>query len=103
MDSAAALATWDDATGKGAPSVAKIEWADTRPAVFFVFDAESRLHVWDLLAHDSVPVFSQQLLPAGSTPSGIAVSSYVHPRHTAGMRACLTRARCVHVVSGPGA
>lgn len=77
MDSAAALATWDDATGKGAPAVAKIEWADTRPAVFFVFDAESRLHVWDLLAHDSVPVFTQQLLPAGSAPSGLAITSYV--------------------------
>ena len=54
MDSTAPLAVWDDATGPTTPAVARIAWADSRPSVFFVTDADARLHVWDLLANDRV-------------------------------------------------
>ena len=62
------MAVWEGTTGKGAPGVQRIVWSDSRPAVFFVLDDASKLHVWDLLANDSVRAGVTVLLDALAVP-----------------------------------
>ncbi|RMC04781.1 hypothetical protein DUI87_17953 [Hirundo rustica rustica] len=57
MTSAYPLMQWNDST-KGQPIVA-LQWALTRPAVFFALDASSNIYIWDLLDNDLLPVAKQ--------------------------------------------
>jgi len=41
------MMTWPDATEAGRP-VAAVRWCRSRPSVFFVFDSDSHLYIWDL-------------------------------------------------------
>ncbi|XP_043917959.1 cytoplasmic dynein 2 intermediate chain 1 [Protopterus annectens] len=50
---------WNDST-KGQP-VVFMQWSFTRPAVFFILDAESYIYIWDLLDNDMQPV-AQELI-----------------------------------------
>ncbi|XP_067864101.1 cytoplasmic dynein 2 intermediate chain 1 isoform X6 [Heptranchias perlo] len=52
---------WNESTqGR---SVRTVLWALTRPGMFFVLDASSRVYVWDLLQNDSKPVAQESLQP----------------------------------------
>ncbi|XP_007666040.1 cytoplasmic dynein 2 intermediate chain 1 isoform X1 [Ornithorhynchus anatinus] len=53
------LGQWNNSTG-GQPITA-VQWALTRPAVFFVQDASSTIYIWDLLESDLGPVAKQLL------------------------------------------
>ncbi|XP_054848145.1 cytoplasmic dynein 2 intermediate chain 1 isoform X2 [Eublepharis macularius] len=57
MTSELPLIQWNDST-MGQPIIA-LQWALTRPAVFFVLDATSVVYVWDLLENDLSPVAKQ--------------------------------------------
>ncbi|XP_074938488.1 cytoplasmic dynein 2 intermediate chain 1 [Phalacrocorax aristotelis] len=57
MTSEYPLMQWNDSTN-GQPIIA-LQWALTRPAVFFVLDASSNIYVWDLLENDLLPVAKQ--------------------------------------------
>ncbi|NXP14004.1 WDR60 protein, partial [Thinocorus orbignyianus] len=57
MTSEYPLMEWNDSTN-GRPVVA-LQWALTRPAVFFVLDASSNIYIWDLLENDLLPVVKQ--------------------------------------------
>ncbi|NXG41008.1 WDR60 protein, partial [Psilopogon haemacephalus] len=59
MTSEYPLMQWNDST-KGQPVIA-LQWALTRPAVFFVLDASSNIYIWDLLENDLLPVAKQPL------------------------------------------
>lgn len=50
---------WNDST-KGQPIIA-LQWALTRPAVFFALDALSNIYIWDLLENDLLPVAKQTI------------------------------------------
>ncbi|XP_051910051.1 cytoplasmic dynein 2 intermediate chain 1 [Hippocampus zosterae] len=50
---------WMD--GTAGEAVVSLQWSQTRPAVFCVLDASSRLHIWDLLKSDTAPVVTEQL------------------------------------------
>lgn len=50
---------WNDSTN-GQPIIA-LQWALTRPSVFFVLDASSNIYIWDLLENDLVPVAKQTI------------------------------------------
>lgn len=50
---------WNDSTN-GQPVIA-LQWALTRPAVFFVLDASSNIYIWDLLESDLFPVAKQTI------------------------------------------
>ncbi|XP_019731613.1 LOW QUALITY PROTEIN: WD repeat-containing protein 60 [Hippocampus comes] len=50
---------WMD--GTAGEAVVSLQWSQTRPAVFCVLDASSRLHVWDLLKSDTAPVVTEHL------------------------------------------
>ncbi|XP_061613779.1 cytoplasmic dynein 2 intermediate chain 1 isoform X2 [Phyllopteryx taeniolatus] len=52
-------AEWTD--GTAGEEVVSLQWSQTRPAVFCVLDAASRLHIWDLLKSDTAPVVTEQL------------------------------------------
>ncbi|NXK33403.1 WDR60 protein, partial [Piprites chloris] len=45
---------WNDSTN-GQPVIA-LQWALTRPAMFFALDASSNIYIWDLLENDLLPV-----------------------------------------------
>ncbi|CAM4522339.1 unnamed protein product [Lepidochelys olivacea] len=57
MTSEHPLIQWNDSTN-GQPVIA-LQWALTRPAVFFVLDASSCVYIWDLLENDLCPVAKQ--------------------------------------------
>uniref|UniRef100_A0A8B9EKR6 WD repeat domain 60 n=1 Tax=Anser cygnoides TaxID=8845 RepID=A0A8B9EKR6_ANSCY len=57
MTSEYPLMQWNDSTN-GQPIIA-LQWALTRPAVFFVLDASSNIYIWDLLENDLLPVAKQ--------------------------------------------
>ncbi|XP_039380626.1 cytoplasmic dynein 2 intermediate chain 1 isoform X4 [Mauremys reevesii] len=57
MTSEHPLIQWNDSTN-GQPVIA-LQWALTRPAVFFVLDASSTVYIWDLLENDLCPVAKQ--------------------------------------------
>ncbi|XP_060104050.1 cytoplasmic dynein 2 intermediate chain 1 [Heteronotia binoei] len=57
MTSELPLIQWNNGT-TGQPVIA-LQWALTRPAVFFVLDAASVVYVWDLLESDLSPVAKQ--------------------------------------------
>ncbi|XP_067398793.1 cytoplasmic dynein 2 intermediate chain 1 isoform X2 [Emydura macquarii macquarii] len=57
MTSEHPLMQWNDSTN-GQPIIA-LQWALTRPAVFFVLDASSSVYIWDLLESDLWPVAKQ--------------------------------------------
>ncbi|XP_054673035.1 cytoplasmic dynein 2 intermediate chain 1 isoform X2 [Grus americana] len=57
MTSEYPLMQWNDSTN-GQPIIA-LQWALTRPAVFFVLDASSNVYIWDLLENDLLPVAKQ--------------------------------------------
>ncbi|XP_010128256.1 PREDICTED: WD repeat-containing protein 60, partial [Chlamydotis macqueenii] len=59
MTSEYPLMQWNDSTN-GQPVVA-LQWALTRPAVFFVLDASSNIYIWDLLENDLLPVAKQTI------------------------------------------
>ncbi|NXX40589.1 WDR60 protein, partial [Tricholaema leucomelas] len=59
MSSEYPLMQWNDST-KGQPVIA-LQWALTRPAVFFVLDASSNIYIWDLLENDLLPVAKQPI------------------------------------------
>ncbi|XP_058879288.1 cytoplasmic dynein 2 intermediate chain 1-like isoform X3 [Acipenser ruthenus] len=48
---------WNGSTN-GEPIIS-VQWALTRPAVFFALDAASCLYIWDLLANDFQPVIKE--------------------------------------------
>ncbi|XP_077410342.1 cytoplasmic dynein 2 intermediate chain 1 isoform X2 [Vanacampus margaritifer] len=50
---------WTD--GTAGEAVVSLQWSQTRPAVFCVLDAASRLHIWDLLKSDTAPVVTERL------------------------------------------
>ncbi|XP_037068385.1 cytoplasmic dynein 2 intermediate chain 1-like [Pollicipes pollicipes] len=53
------LITWNNATA-GAPVLA-LGWSRSRPCVFFVLDADSKIHVWDLSAGDIFPAETDEV------------------------------------------
>ncbi|XP_074802361.1 cytoplasmic dynein 2 intermediate chain 1 isoform X3 [Natator depressus] len=57
MTSEHPIIQWNDSTN-GQPVIA-LQWALTRPAVFFVLDASSCVYIWDLLENDLCPVAKQ--------------------------------------------
>ncbi|XP_075275865.1 cytoplasmic dynein 2 intermediate chain 1 [Opisthocomus hoazin] len=59
MTSEYPLMQWNDSTN-GQPIIA-LQWALTRPAVFFVLDAASNIYIWDLLENDLLPVTKQTI------------------------------------------
>uniref|UniRef100_A0A8C3U0F1 Dynein 2 intermediate chain 1 n=1 Tax=Catharus ustulatus TaxID=91951 RepID=A0A8C3U0F1_CATUS len=59
MTSEYPLMQWNDST-KGQPIIA-LQWALTRPAVFFALDASSNIYIWDLLENDLFPVAMQTI------------------------------------------
>ncbi|XP_067148026.1 cytoplasmic dynein 2 intermediate chain 1 isoform X1 [Apteryx mantelli] len=59
MTSESPLMQWNDSTN-GQPVIA-LQWALTRPAVFFVLDASSNIYIWDLLENDLLPVAKQAI------------------------------------------
>ncbi|KAM6422462.1 cytoplasmic dynein 2 intermediate chain 1 [Rhynochetos jubatus] len=59
MTSEYPLVQWNDSTN-GQPVIA-LQWALTRPAVFFVLDASSNIYIWDLLENDLLPVAKQTI------------------------------------------
>ncbi|XP_068260964.1 cytoplasmic dynein 2 intermediate chain 1 isoform X2 [Nyctibius grandis] len=59
MTSEYPLMQWNDSTN-GQPVIA-LQWALTRPAVFFVLDASSNIYIWDLLENDLSPVAKQTI------------------------------------------
>ncbi|XP_066184641.1 cytoplasmic dynein 2 intermediate chain 1 [Sylvia atricapilla] len=59
MTSEYPLMQWNDST-KGQPIIA-LQWALTRPAVFFALDASSSVYIWDLLENDLLPVAKQTI------------------------------------------
>lgn len=59
MTSEYPLMQWNDSTN-GQPIIA-LQWALTRPSVFFVLDASSNIYIWDLLENDLVPVAKQTI------------------------------------------
>ncbi|XP_061660534.1 cytoplasmic dynein 2 intermediate chain 1 isoform X2 [Syngnathoides biaculeatus] len=52
-------AEWTD--GTAGKEVVSVQWSQTRPAVFCVLDAASRLHIWDLLKSDAAPVVTEEM------------------------------------------
>ncbi|XP_064494022.1 cytoplasmic dynein 2 intermediate chain 1 isoform X4 [Pseudopipra pipra] len=50
---------WNDSTN-GQPIIA-LQWALTRPAVFFALDASSNIYIWDLLENDLLPVAKETI------------------------------------------
>ncbi|KAM7037576.1 cytoplasmic dynein 2 intermediate chain 1 [Passerculus sandwichensis] len=59
MTSEHPLMQWNGST-KGQPIIA-LQWALTRPAVFFALDASSNIYIWDLLENDLLPVAKQTM------------------------------------------
>nr|XP_054491968.1 cytoplasmic dynein 2 intermediate chain 1 [Agelaius phoeniceus] len=59
MTSEYPLMQWNGST-KGQPIIA-LQWALTRPAVFFALDASSNIYIWDLLENDLLPVAKQTI------------------------------------------
>ncbi|KFP80616.1 WD repeat-containing protein 60, partial [Acanthisitta chloris] len=59
MTSEHPLMQWNDSTN-GQPVIA-LQWALTRPAVFFALDASSNIYIWDLLENDLLPVAKQTM------------------------------------------
>ncbi|KAA0723498.1 WD repeat-containing protein 60 [Triplophysa tibetana] len=48
-------------TCSGGSPILSVQWSQTRPAVFFVLDAASDLHIWDLTENDYVPVITKNI------------------------------------------
>ncbi|XP_026536720.1 WD repeat-containing protein 60 [Notechis scutatus] len=59
MASELPLMQWNNSTAGQA--VIALQWALTRPAVFFVLDATSVIYIWDLLENDLSPVAKQPI------------------------------------------
>ncbi|XP_053115144.1 cytoplasmic dynein 2 intermediate chain 1 isoform X2 [Hemicordylus capensis] len=60
MTSELPLMQWNNSTMGQA--IVALQWALTRPAVFFVLDAMSVVYIWDLLENDLAPVAKQPIL-----------------------------------------
>ncbi|XP_010016175.1 PREDICTED: WD repeat-containing protein 60, partial [Nestor notabilis] len=68
MTSEYPLMQWNNSTN-GQPIIA-LQWALTRPAVFFVLDASSNIYIWDLLENDLLPV-AKQAIPQNVVTMGL--------------------------------
>ncbi|NXK04659.1 WDR60 protein, partial [Herpetotheres cachinnans] len=79
MTSEYPLMQWNDSTN-GQPIIA-LQWALTRPAVFFVLDASSNIYIWDLLENDLLPV-AKQTIP---TESVVTMALLGEPEKTNGL------------------
>lgn len=53
------LVEWRNATA-GEP-VVSLQWSQTRPTVFCVLDAASKMHLWDLLKNETEPVITESM------------------------------------------
>ncbi|XP_037241788.1 cytoplasmic dynein 2 intermediate chain 1 isoform X1 [Falco rusticolus] len=79
MTSEYPLMQWNDSTN-GRPVIA-LQWALTRPAVFFVLDASSNIYIWDLLESDLLPV-AKQTIP---TENVVTMALLGEPEKTNGL------------------
>uniref|UniRef100_A0A8C4TUL2 Dynein 2 intermediate chain 1 n=1 Tax=Falco tinnunculus TaxID=100819 RepID=A0A8C4TUL2_FALTI len=79
MTSEYPLMQWNDSTN-GRPVIA-LQWALTRPAVFFVLDASSNIYIWDLLENDLLPV-AKQTIP---TENVVTMALLGEPEKTNGL------------------
>ncbi|XP_077347262.1 cytoplasmic dynein 2 intermediate chain 1 isoform X2 [Lithobates pipiens] len=50
---------WNDTTG--GQSIIALQWSLTRPTMFFVLDAASSIHIWDLLQNDLQPIAKESI------------------------------------------
>lgn len=48
------LLSWSASTGGS--GILSVKWSRSRPSVFYVLDANSNLHIWDLLKSDQGPL-----------------------------------------------
>ncbi|XP_043234210.1 cytoplasmic dynein 2 intermediate chain 1-like isoform X2 [Amphibalanus amphitrite] len=67
------LITWN-AAADAAPVLA-LHWSQHRPCVFFVLDADSRIHVWDLSAGDIFPAETDQVQSGPVTAMDLSYSA----------------------------
>ncbi|XP_010220533.1 PREDICTED: WD repeat-containing protein 60, partial [Tinamus guttatus] len=79
MTSEYPLMQWNDSTN-GQPVIA-LQWALTRPAVFFVLDASSNIYIWDLLENDLLPV-AKQAIPSDNV---VTMAVLGEPEKTTGL------------------
>ncbi|XP_062423656.1 cytoplasmic dynein 2 intermediate chain 1 isoform X2 [Rhea pennata] len=79
MTSEYPLMQWNDSTN-GQPVIA-LQWALTRPAVFFVLDASSNIYIWDLLENDLLPV-AKQAIPSDNV---VTMAILGEPEKTTGL------------------
>ncbi|XP_074430245.1 cytoplasmic dynein 2 intermediate chain 1 [Larus michahellis] len=79
MTSEYPLMQWNDSTN-GQPVIA-LQWALTRPAVFFVLDASSNIYIWDLLENDLLPV-AKQTVPSENV---VTMTLLGEPEKTSGL------------------
>ncbi|XP_025908768.1 WD repeat-containing protein 60 isoform X1 [Nothoprocta perdicaria] len=79
MTSEYPLLQWNDSTN-GQPVIA-LQWALTRPAVFFVLDASSNIYIWDLLENDLLPV-AKQAIPSDNV---VTMAILGEPEKTTGL------------------
>ncbi|XP_068790393.1 cytoplasmic dynein 2 intermediate chain 1 isoform X2 [Struthio camelus] len=79
MTSEYPLMQWNDSTN-GQPIIA-LQWALTRPAVFFVLDASSNIYIWDLLENDLLPV-AKQAIPSDKV---VTMAILGEPEKTTGL------------------
>ncbi|KAM8810391.1 cytoplasmic dynein 2 intermediate chain 1 [Eudromia elegans] len=79
MTSEYPLMQWNDSTN-GQPVIA-LQWALTRPAVFFVLDASSNIYIWDLLENDLLPV-AKQAVPSDNV---VTMAVLGEPEKTTGL------------------
>ncbi|XP_009575873.1 PREDICTED: WD repeat-containing protein 60, partial [Fulmarus glacialis] len=79
MTSEYPLMQWNDSTN-GQPITA-LQWALTRPAVFFVLDASSNIYIWDLLENDLLPV-AKETIPSENV---VTMSLLGEPEKTNGL------------------
>uniref|UniRef100_A0A8C3LDV2 WD repeat domain 60 n=1 Tax=Chrysolophus pictus TaxID=9089 RepID=A0A8C3LDV2_CHRPC len=88
MTSEYPLMQWNDSTN-GQPVIA-LQWALTRPAVFFVLDASSNIYIWDLLENDLFPV-AKQTIPSENV---ITMALLGEPEKTNGLLGIVLANNC---------
>ena len=54
------IITWESATNGAA--VSRVLWSKNCAYIIFVLDADSRIHMWDLLRNDAEPMTSDQVV-----------------------------------------
>ncbi|XP_027219127.2 cytoplasmic dynein 2 intermediate chain 1 isoform X2 [Penaeus vannamei] len=59
--------------------VVDLQWSPARPCVFYVLDANARLHIWDLSAGDIFPVLTVE---TGGLVGGVLSSFHIAPTKT---------------------